>query len=287
MSTHVLTSEKAVWRRFAGLLIASIGLLLMTSNPVAGQVVDDVDQLEGVGIEEKLESELPLDLQFTDSSGKQIRLSDLFESQQPILLSLNYSDCPMLCRLQLNGLVDGLRDMKLEPGRDFQVVSVSIDPAETPVRARQTKQNYLRAYGRPGTASGWHFLCGKHAEINALADAVGFRFKYMPERKEYAHAAVTIVVTPEGQVSRYLYGVMYPPQTLRLALVEAGEGKIGTTIDRVLLFCFHYDATTGRYAPVARNLMKLGASVTLIGMAAGFLPFWFRRQRSKSEGAVA
>ena len=257
---------------------------LMFAASAHAQIVGDVDQLEGVGVEEKLENSLPLDLEFTNSDGKNIRLRELFESGKPVLLSLNYSDCPMLCRLQLNGLVDGLRDMKLEPGEDFHIVSVSIDPSETPIRARQTKQNYLRSYGRAGTADGWHFLCGKKSAIDALSDAVGFQFKYVPERKEYAHAAVTIAVTPEGIVSRYLYGVMYPPQTLRLALVEAGEGKIGTTLDRVMLFCFHYDAATGRYAPVARRLMSLGAAATVAAMAIGLVPVWLRR-RSNGRGS--
>ena len=264
--------------RFLGAWAAS----LMLAVPTLAQIVDDVDRLEGVGVEEKLENQLPLDLVFVTSDGKKIRLGELFESGKPVLLSLNYSDCPMLCRLQLNGLVDGLRDMKLEPGRDFHIISVSIDPSETPMRARQTKQNYLRSYGRAGTGDGWHFLCGKKSAINALADAVGFQFKYVPERKEYAHAAVTIAVTPEGIVSRYLYGVMYPPQTLRLALVEAGEGKVGTTLDRVMLFCFHYDAATGRYAPVARRLMSLGAAATVTAMAIGLVPVWLRRAKGST-----
>lgn len=264
--------------------LAALAATLMLSVPGLAQIVDDVDQLEGVGVEERLENQLPLDLKFVTSDDKTIRLGELFESGKPILLSMNYSDCPMLCRLQLNGLVDGLRDMKLQPGKDFHIISVSIDPSETPIRARQTKQNYLRSYGRAETAQGWHFLCGKKRAIDALADAAGFQFKYVPERKEYAHAAVTIAVTPNGVVSRYLYGVVYPPQTLRLALVEAGEGKIGTTLDRVMLFCFHYEASTGRYAPVARRLMSLAAAATVTTMAVGLIPVWLRRAKSNTEG---
>lgn len=264
-------------------LLAVFAASLMISAPALAQIVDEVDQLEGVGVEEKLENQLPLDLEFVSSDDKTIRLRDIFESGKPVLLSLNYSDCPMLCRLQLNGLVDGLRDMRLEPGKDFHIVSVSIDPSETPIRARQTKQNYLRSYGRAGTADGWHFLSGKSSAINMLADAVGFQFKYVPERKEYAHAAVTIAVTPAGVVSRYLYGVMYPPQTLRLAVVEAGEGKVGTTLDRVMLFCFHYDAATGRYAPVARRLMSLGAAATVTAMVIGLVPIWLRRRKRNAR----
>lgn len=259
------------------LVLAMSVLLLGTLSANAQLAKKQLDSLEGVGVDEQLNTQLPLDISFTNSSGKSIRIADLFEPARPILLSLNYSDCPMLCRLQLNGLVEGLRGMKLEPGQDFDVVSVSIDPKETPQQAREAKQNYVRAYGRPETANGWHFLSGDALSIAQLADAVGFRFRYVPERKEYAHAAVTIAVTPSGRVSRYLYGVLYPPQTLKLALVEAGEGKIGTTIDRVLLFCFHYDAATGRYAPVARQLMKVGATATTIVLALGLIPVWIRK----------
>ena len=264
-------------------LLALMAIWLFLCPVVQGQRIETVSNLDGVGVDERLRAELPLDLEFTNSSGKTLSLGDLIRHGRPVLLSLNYSDCPMLCRLQLNGLVDGLRQMKMQPGRDFDVISVSIDPLETPQRARQTKQHYLKSYGYPQTADGWHFLCGDRQSIAALADAVGFQYKYVPERKEYAHAAVTIAITPEGIVSRYLYGVVYPPRTLRLSLVEAASGKIGTTIDRVLLFCLHYDATTGRYAPVARNMMKVGASVTLGALALTLLPIWLRTRAQQQS----
>ena len=139
----------------------------------------------------------------------------------------------------------------LGPGQQFDIVSVSIDPRETPQRARLTKQKYLRSYGRPETAAGWHFLTGNQDSIKRLADAVGFRYKYVEKDKQYAHAAVITICTPQGRVSRYLYGVQFPEQTLRLSLVEAGEGKVGSTMDKILLYCFHYDAEAGRYGPVA------------------------------------
>jgi protein SCO1 len=260
-------------------LVTLFAILVFAGIAEAQLLQDEFGKLEGVGVDEKLEAVLPLALTFKNSSGREVTLGEILSSGKPLLLSLNYSDCPMLCRLQLNGLVDGMRQMRLEVGTDFDVVSVSVDPLETPMRARQTKQNYVRSYGRPQTASGWHFLCGDKSSIDELADSVGFRFKYVPERDEYAHAAVTIVITPGGVVSRYLYGVVYEPQTLRLALVEAAEGKIGTTLDRVLLFCFHYDAASGRYAPVARNLLKVGGVATLIVMAAGLIPVWLKRRQ--------
>ena len=267
----------------------AISLILAISFDSQAQVIQTkLDSLDGVGIDEKLGNTVSVDVKFRDSKGHSLTIGDVLDRGRPLLLSLNYSDCPMLCRLQLNGLIDGLREMRLEPGKDFEVVSISIDPLETPTRARQTKQIYVAAYGRPGTADGWHFLCGDKASIAAVAESVGFRFKYVPERKEYAHAAATIAVTPGGTVSRYLYGVMYPPQTLRLALVEAGEGKVGNTLDRVLLFCFHYDAASGRYAPVARRMMQLGASATITAMVVGLLPIWLRRMKlAKSTEVVS
>ena len=246
------------------------------------QVVKELSDLGSVGVDEHLNQELPMNLVLKDSSGRKVRFGDLFEADRPVILSLNYSDCPMLCQLQLNGLIDGLQGVRWDAGEQFLVVSVSIDPLETTQRARQIKQHYLRAYGRPGTADGWKFLTGDAASIQQLADSVGFRFQYVPERKEYAHAAVVMVCTPEkGRVSRYLYGVLYPAQTLRMALVEAGEGKIGSTLDRVLLFCFHYDAASGRYAPVAQRLMKAAAAVTLLFLFVGLFSAYLRRRKSE------
>ncbi len=258
-------------------LVQAVLLMACLTIPVRGQLTEDVIALDGVGIDEKLDARLPLDLVFRDSGGKSIRLGDLFDGQRPVILSLNYSDCPMLCQLQLNGLVDGMRDLSWSPDADFQIVSLSIDPLETSTRAQQTKQQYVRAYGRPESATGWHFLTGDKVSIARLADSVGFRFAYIPDRHEYAHAAVLMVCTPQGRISRYLYGVLFPAQTLKLALVEAGEGKIGSTLDHMLLFCFHYDATSGRYAPTARQIMKLAAGFTLTAVLTCLLPIWLRR----------
>ena len=228
--------------------------------------------MKDVGIDEHLGAQIPLDLRFRDENGAEVTLASLFPGDRPAVLSLNYSDCPMLCTLVLNGLVDGLEEMPWTPGREFDVISVSIDPLETPQRARLTKQKYLRNYGRPETAGGWHFLTGTQENIKRLADAVGFRYKYVEKDKQYVHAAVIMICTPQGRMSRYLYGVQFPEQTLRLSLVEAGEGKVGSTMDKVLLFCFHYDAEAGRYGPVARNLMKLGAGMTCTLVLLALIP---------------
>ncbi|MEM9355309.1 MAG: SCO family protein [Pseudomonadota bacterium] len=274
-------------------ILKALVMLLSLGICAQAQVNRELDALEGVGIDEKLSAQLPLDLEFVDANGKQIRLADLFDGERAILLSLNYSDCPMLCQLQLNGLVDGLRELKWDVGKKFRICSVSINPLETPQRAKQVKQRYVKSYGRPTTAADWEFLTGEQTSIEKLADAVGFRYRYVPERDEYAHSAAIMVCTPDGRVSRYLYGVLCPAQTLKLALVEAGQGRIGSTLDRVLLYCFHYDEASGRYAPVARRLMKLGAGMTLTTLGIGLIPVWLRRRHSaapktsgEQEGAM-
>ncbi|MGL5097706.1 MAG: SCO family protein, partial [Planctomycetia bacterium] len=202
-----------------------------------------------------------------------------FQPGRPVLLTLNYSDCPMLCSLQLTGLVKTLSKMEWTAGDRFQVVTVSINPNEGPERAKLTQAKYLKEYGRPAT-DGWVFLTGRQPSIETLAKALGFGYQLQDNGRDYSHAAVVFVATPEGKLSRYLYGIDYDPQTVKLSLVEAADGKIGTTIDKILLFCFHYDATKGRYGPAARNLMKLGGAVTLVVMGVVGLRIWrFERRR--------
>jgi protein SCO1/2 len=196
---------------------------------------------------------------------------------------MNYSDCPMLCSLQLNGLLDGLKEMKWDLGENFRVVTVSIDPNESPARSQLTKQKYLKLYARPGVSGGWRFLTGKEEDIRRLADEVGFGYSYVKDTGEYAHAAAVIVLTPEGKISRYLYGVAYDPQTLRLSLVEAGEGKIGSTMDQILLFCFHYDETKGRYGPAAVGVMRVGGVLTMLCLGGMLLVFWRRESARRRE----
>lgn len=269
-------------QRQHGLLVVRLvvaGVLLVGGDGYGQRQESAPQALEGVGIDERLGQQLPLELEFRDSRGRGVRLRDIFEGERPVVLSLTYSDCPMLCHLQLEGFVRSLQRMEWTPGGEFEIVNVSIDPNEGFERAQVTKRKHVEAYGRMETAAGWHFLTGTEEHIRRLAQAVGFRYKFVPSRNEYAHAACLIVCTPDGQVSRYLYGVAYPTQTLRLALVEAGQGKIGSVLDQVLLFCFHYDATQGRYAPVAFRIMQLGGFLTLIALLTGLVPFWLRRDR--------
>ncbi len=237
------------------------------------------DEVADVGIDEKRGDTLPLELEFLDAKGNRVRLREIFDGSKPILLSLNYSNCPLLCRHQLNGLVDGIEDMKWTAGDEFTIVSVSIDPRETPDDAKKTKQRYLSDYGRANAGDGWRFLVGSEANIKKLADAVGFRYRAVPDTNDFAHAAAIMVCTPDGKVSRYLYGVLFDEQTVRLSLVEAGEGKIGSAVDQLILYCFHYDETKGRYGPQAVKIMQVGAGATVLALSVVLVPVWLRRNR--------
>ncbi len=265
------------------LLAVGASTLFVASVTFAQRKEPAPADLEQVGIDEKRGAQIPPELVFRDSAGRPVRLRDFFDGKRPVLLSFTYSDCPMLCHLQLDGLVRSLQDMDWSPGKEFDVLNVSIDPRESWQRAQVTKRKHVAAYGRRETAAGWHFLTGEEQNIRRLTDIVGFRYRFVAARNEYAHAACVIVCTPTGQVSRYLYGVAFPPQTVRLSLVEAGDGKIGSALDQVLLFCFQYDATSGRYAPVAFRIMQLGGLLTLTTLLLGLVPYWIRRGRAKRE----
>ncbi|MCG3138026.1 MAG: hypothetical protein HJJLKODD_01882 [Phycisphaerae bacterium] len=253
-------------------------LLMMGTTPLYswGQVNRTLPELEGVGVVERLNNPLPFRLEFTNDDGRKMKISELFDGQRPVLLTLNYSNCPMLCSLQLDGLVDGLKELAWTPGDQFRMATVSIDPLETPTRARLTKQTYIERYERPAALNSWTFLVGPEAHIKAVAEAVGFGYRWNEERQEFMHAAVTMVLTPDGRVSRYLYGVQYDARTLRLALVEASEGKIGSTLDQIILYCYQYDAHEGRYTPAAMAIMRLSGGTTLVVIALLVLILWRR-----------
>jgi protein SCO1 len=242
------------------------------------------EELKGVGVTEHLGSQIPLDLEFVDSDGKPVVLKQFFDGHRPVILTLNYSNCPMLCSLQLSGLFDALKRMPWAIGDQFDMVTLSFDPLETSERAQMTKQKYLEVYRRAGAAEGWHFLTGQEENIKKLAGAVGFRYRYSQSQRQYLHVAVTYILTPDGRLSRYLYGVEYDPQTLRLALVEAAGGNIGSTTDQILLFCYHYDAESGRYAPAAFRLMQWGGGLTVLVVGS---IIWILRRREKAKSSKA
>jgi protein SCO1/2 len=264
---------------------AMIMVVLWTGSGVArAQLVEQVPEaLEEVGITEHLDAKLPMDLEFRDEDGLSVTLGSFFDGERPVILTLNYYRCPMLCGLMLNGLVDGLDQMEWTPGQEFEIVTVSINPLETPALAKEKKQNYIKRYGRPSAMSGWHFLTGNEPEIDRLAETVGFRFVYDPVGKQYAHAAAIFVCTPDGRVARYLYGIEYPPKRLKLGLLEASEGKIGSTLDQLILYCYHYDPTNRRYSPVAMNIMRVGGGATASILAVTLGIFWFREWRRRKS----
>ena len=238
--------------------------------------------LDRVGIDQKLDAQVPLDLVFRDDTGATVRLGDYFTGQRPVILALVYYRCPMLCTMVLNDLTRTLVAMRGgNMGQDFDVVTVSFDPTETPQLAAAKKAEYVRAYRRPGAEKAWHFLTGEQASIAKLTDAVGFRYAWDENNKQFAHASGIMVLTPKGRVARYFYGVDYSPRDLRLSLTEASEGKIGTPVDQVLLYCFHYDPSSGRYSLFITRLLRVAAVITLVvlGSSVYLMSRSNRRQR--------
>ncbi|HEX2643206.1 MAG TPA: SCO family protein [Thermoanaerobaculia bacterium] len=235
--------------------------------------------LKQVGYDQHLGEQIPGEALFVDEMGRSVRLQNYF-GHRPIVLAMAYYECPMLCSMVLQAMVGSLKPLKLEPGRDFDVVVVSIDPGEGPRLAAATKREMLSRYGRPETAKGWHFLTGSKTSIDKVASAVGFRYSYMPERDEYAHAAGISFLTPQGKISRYLLGIEYAPRDVRLALVESSENKIGSLVDQALLYCFHYDPVIGRYSAVTMTFVRLAGALTAIGI---FVMVVMLRRRENRE----
>jgi protein SCO1/2 len=236
--------------------------------------------LQGVGFDQRLNAQVPLDLTFTDDTGKQVRLGDYF-GKKPVILVLAYYQCPRLCTLVLNGLVQGMLEMPFSAGDEFQVVTVSFDPRETPELAASKKETYLLRYGRPGAAAGWHFLTGDQRNIDRLTKAVGFRYRYDEAHKQFIHASGITVLTPEGKISRYFYDVRYTGRDLRLGLVEASQNKIGSPVDQILLYCFHYDPTLGKYSASVMTFVRIGGVLTML--AIGAFVWFLSRQRPVAQ----
>jgi protein SCO1/2 len=238
--------------------------------------------LAHVGIDQKIGQQLPLDLPFRDEQGRDVKLAGFFGSR-PVVLALAYYDCPMLCTQVLNGMTGALKTLSFDAGRDFDVVVVSIDPRDNFRLAADKKATYVERYGRPQSAAGWHFLTGPDASIATLAEALGFRYAYDANIKQYAHGAAIYVATPKGVVARYLLGIDFAPRDLRLALVEASNNQLGAVTDKVLLLCYHYDPTTGKYGAAILNAVRIGFVATV----TGFLTFLFVSLRRESAFARA
>ena len=260
--------------RLTILVLTLTGTLL--SSDVTGQInlsqtPDEIAAVER--IDRKIDQLLPFDAQFVDDRGHRVSLQD-FVGERPLIVSLNYSDCPMLCQAQLRDFVGKFSAAGLEPLRDFELISISIDPTETVERARETKEKYLELSGKPASRDGWHFLVGEKSQIDRVASAVGVSYRYVVSRKEYAHPAVFVICTPEGRISQYLNSNQSDETTLRLTLVEASEGKLGSPGDWLALACFVYDPNSNSYVFAAKRVMQWGAGATVVLVLLGLIPFW-------------
>ncbi len=236
--------------------------------------------LKKIGIDQKIGQQLPLGLPFKDENGQAVTLGTFFGGRRPVVLVLAYYQCPMLCTQVLNGMTGALKTLSFDAGKDFDVVVVSIDPKDNFRLAANKKASYVEHYGRPATAAGWHFLTGSESSIKPLADALGFRYVYDANIKQYAHGAAIYVATPKGVVSRYLLGIDFAPRDLRLALVEASNNVLGSVADQVLLLCYHYDPATGKYGAATINAVRVG----FIATVGGFLAFLFVSLKRERRG---
>ncbi|MFN7996194.1 MAG: SCO family protein [Bryobacteraceae bacterium] len=271
-------------------------LLLIGSLLCASAVADTPDQprlpkeLQGIGIVQRLNAQAPMDAQFKDESGKIVRLGDYF-GRRPAILALVYYRCTMLCSYILNGVVSGLRPLALKPGQDFDVVAISIDPAEDSELAAGKRDHYAKSYSSKAGTQGWHFLTGNETNIRAVADAVGFHYRYDAKTKLFLHASGVMVLTPEGRVARYFYGVEYTPKDLKLGLIEASANRIGSPADQILLFCYHYDPATGKYGAAVVNLLRIAAAAALLALVITLFILWRRDIRTaralRPEGRVS
>jgi protein SCO1/2 len=236
--------------------------------------------LKDVGIDQLLNNQVPLDLEFRDESGRTVKLAEYFKDR-PVVLSLVYYDCPRLCTQVLTGLLGAMKALPMTPGKEFVNLSVSFDPRETPQLAAAKKAEYLKRYDRPGAEAGWHFLTGDVAAIQALTKAVGFRYVWDPVTKQYAHAGGIMVLTPQGKISRYFYGIEYAPRDLRFGVIDASAGKVGSLADQVILYCYMYDPERGTYGLVVMRLLRIFGSLTVVTLLALFL--YLRRKEKQRE----
>lgn len=263
------------------LLVLCFILLSPTAN---AQELRQIKELEGVGISEKLDEQIPMDLQFRDHTGQVVTLGAVLGAGKATILTLNYADCPQLCNLQLTGLADSIKEIEETAGIDYQILTVSINPLETLEGASNFRQRYLDSYGREN--ADWKFLLGSEESIKSLAHAVGFGYQFLPDENEFSHTAALILLTPEGKVARYLYGIEYAPKTLRLSLLETAAGEVRSTVDRILLYCFQFDASKGSYTLSIIRLSRIAGGLTLL-LLGTFILRQMRRNRPKIQKNAA
>lgn len=260
----------------AAILVLAL-LALRSSTLAASEFLSGDPPKPGVRIEQNLGRPLPRDLLFRDEAGRDVRLGDYF-GKRPVILTPVYYRCPMLCNIVLEGVVNALRELRFNPGEEFEVITVSFDPAETPQDAAGKKGKYLRRYARPGAEQGWHFLTGDARSVSTLMRTLGFHYEWDEQIKQWAHGTTIVVATPEGRIARYFFGIQYPPRDLRLGLVEASGGKIGSVVDQLLLLCYHYDPATGKYSGYAMNAVRIGGGATVAAIV-GFILVMLRREK--------
>ena len=260
----------------------------VASSSSTAQSHDIPRELTGIEITERLGDRIPLDLPFVDEHGRNVTLRDYFTDDLPVIITLNYYNCPLLCTLQLNGLVYAMKELDWSPGRQFRIITISFDPAEGPELAMGKKQAYMSMYDREGVEDSWVFLTGPQRSIDAVTESIGFGFAWNERQQEWAHASALFIAAPDGMLSRYLYGISYESRDLRYALLEASDGKIGTTLDRFLMWCFHYDDTTGQYSPYIMRIMRLFGGLTVVVLGTGLFFLWridmLRRPQTASTG---
>jgi protein SCO1/2 len=278
-------------------LLLSLGILLLATNisaqktehynsPLYAPKTYDPNQtgissglppvLKSVGIEQKLNEQLPLSAEFKDENGNVVKLGDYFSKEKPVILALVYYECPMLCNEVLNGLTGSLKGISFDAGREFEVVAISFDVRENdkPDLAKNKKASYLNRYARPGTENGWHFLTGTQSEIDRVTQAVGFNYEFDEATNQFAHAGGVMIITPQGKISRYLYGIDYAPKDLKFSLMDSAEGRIGNPAEQLYLYCFHYNPATGKYGLEILSVLRLMAIATIVGIGAMLFVFW-------------
>jgi len=261
-------------------------LLLAVPSALAQRAGEMPAVFDSVGVTEHLGETIPGNITFRTSDGQTVAIEDYLGREKPVLLNLVYHDCPMLCNLVLDGVTAAMQEMSWTPGEQFEVLTVSFNKAETPALAARQKARYLDTYGRPAAANGWHFLTGEAASIDRLTRAVGFEYRWVEQQQQFAHPAVLIFLSPSGKISRYLYGLEYNPSDVRTALLEASEGTVGSTVDRVLLFCLQYDPNANSYVANAINIMKLGGLLTVLALGTVLLIFWRREGTSQQRDVL-
>jgi protein SCO1/2 len=269
--------------------VALAALLMLVATSAMAQLFNEPSVkgalppgLSKVGIDQRLNEQVPLDLQFKDDQGRTVRLGDYFHPGRPVIISLVYYNCPMLCGEVLNGMSTAFKVLKFTPGKEYEVVTLSIDPREKPPLAAAKKHTYLDHLDRPGAEAGWHFLTGEQPQIGALADAIGWHYQYDPKLDQFAHAAGIVLVTPQGRISQYYYGVEFSARDMRLGMIEASGNRIGSLADQVLLYCYHYDPRVGRYGAAITNIVRLAGVATVLILGSSLI-ILFRREGTRDK----